>query len=260
MSRIFILCEGPSDRGFWSGWLKSLGCASCFEASGRHRKALASVWGGDLAPGDFTFSLPGSVDPKKADIQIHPCGDAEALRSNIATLLGQLRTKPLDALIVNIDSDRDASEDPSINSALDRVGDLIFRATGRRLQPRGAQFIDVDLPPIEVVVWRSYSPARSVGVPEKQTLERLICAALASADSARGRSVLDFLGSPPLGGSTPKNYAASYRAKWFAHRNDDLVEAIWQDSAIRGQLQVQLREIGVWDVVARILANPGASG
>jgi hypothetical protein len=69
---------------------------------------------------------------------------------------------------------------------------------------------------ISLVRWETNDPD-TPGVPTRQTLERLVCAAMAAAYPQRGPSVHNWLGSrpdPPRPSS--KEPAWSYMAGWYA--------------------------------------------
>ena len=88
------------------------------------------------------------------------------------------------------------------------------------------------------------------GLPTKQTLERLVCAAILAVYPDRGPAVHKWLDSrpaaPPAG---PKEHAWSYMAGWYAEFGSDaFFREIWHDEGVATQLESRLRACGAWRI------------
>jgi hypothetical protein len=128
-------------------------------------------------------------------------------------------------------------------------------AMARALDPSATQDADgnIDLggTKVSLIRWEASDPVVD-GLPNQQTLERLVCAALIAAYPQRGMGVQAWLDSrhqpPPMG---VKEYAWSYMAGWYAeHGCEDFYAHLWRDSRVVGELETRLRASGAWQVVA----------
>src|SRR5436309_2878174 len=76
--------------------------------------------------------------------------------------------------------------------------------------------IDSGATKVALVRWEASDPD-GPGLPQQQTLERLVCAALIAAYPTRAKSVQDWLDSRPQPpGTHPKEHAWSHMAGWYA--------------------------------------------
>lgn len=173
MSETRILCEGYHDRAFWKGWLLKLGCS---DAAFKPVKGVKAVdpWGRPVAGGHFAYHS------KNGDfIRVVPCGGKTNILPEAKARLHQRTTRPLPRLVINIDPDL-----PTVGSAV----------TGLRLQdvlnflrsqidpaatqtPDGEIVIDGGASRISLIRWEVADPA-APGLPDQQTLERLVCSAI----------------------------------------------------------------------------------
>jgi hypothetical protein len=100
---------------------------------------------------------------------------------------------------------------------------------------------------VRLVEWHVPSES-SKGVPNKQTLERLVCTAIDRAFPGRGHAIDAWLASrpsPPSDEKAHKAHAASHMAGWFSDRGyEGLFEAVWQDAKIREELESLLLDSG----------------
>lgn len=87
-------------------------------------------------------------------------------------------------------------------------------------------------------------------IPAKQTLERLVVAAIVAAYPQRGAGVADWLAAAPRGGDSHKHHARSYLAKWYAENGpDDFYNGLWRDPKTAPELERRLRVSGAWGSV-----------
>lgn len=222
-----ILCEGYDDRSFWAGWLVvGLGCT---EAKGR------DPWGRPVNQGKYAYrTATGEF------LLVHPCDGRERLVEQAGFYLTGHPTHPLAHLILNHDSDEDAPE----------WGD-------REIELRKLASYAADHVTIEALVWGCDDGLEIAGIPIKQTLERLVAAAIVAAYPGRGPAVRDWLaGEPSTIGSLHKAHTYSLLAKWYGdHGCDDFFRAIWRDDAVRRQLEARLRESGAWATAETIMGS-----
>ncbi len=93
------------------------------------------------------------------------------------------------------------------------------------------------------------------GIPDKNTLERLVCASLAAAYPDRAGDVGAWLTSrsrPPP--ACPKEHAWSYMAGSYAEQGcESFLRFLWSDAPVARELESRMRANGAWAVVERIL-------
>lgn len=237
-SQHVVLREGYEDRAFWAGWLLYLGCQDARQESG---DPPINAWGDEVkGEGKFLF-----VNPSGSMIQVEPIHGRAEVRKSAAIYLRLHSTKPVGRLVINLDGDVEAGEEST--SARDMIDGIARLRSGF-----GAEDVEV-LP----VVWECPNAADDAGVPPKQTLERLISAAVASAYPGRGPTVDDWLDADPPGGKSHKNYGTSYFAKWYAaeHGYNDFYKALWRDQAVAAELETRLRATGAWETVEALVAD-----
>ncbi len=234
MSQTLILCEGYDDRAFLKCWLLRLGATDLWLEAGSKQNRLNEILraaGAKAAPGDYCLrSRTGQI------LTIRPSKGEGDLWSDAETAL---KDDVVSRLVINCDSDRPASDPDPAGGRMQRLELL-----------RG----DIE---IDLVVWRCGDGPGLPGVPDQQTLERLICASIAAAQPEQWRvAVESFLRMDPVLGPNHKNYAHAYWAKFFAHDFDDLYSAVWSRDRfpeIAQQLEERLRRNGDWDRIAALV-------
>ena len=102
---------------------------------------------------------------------------------------------------------------------------------------------------VSLVRWDTRDVA-APGLPNQQTLERVVCAAIVAAYPPRGLSVQNWLkdrpDAPPAG---PKEFSWSHMAGWYAeHGCQDFFQQVWRDSAVRDELPSRLTDSSAWRV------------
>lgn len=235
-----ILCEGYDDRSFWAGWLGALGCED--------RKGDPNdVWGRPVrGEGRFVFQAPTG-----ARIILHPVGGRSRLRPFARTYLAD-RNHRFDRVVVNLDPDLPATE-ARPSEGYDLVRGIVEHYRG---SATGEGRFRVGETEVVAVVWECDDPPETPGVPEKQTLERLVAASIVAAYPDRARAVVDWLAAEPLGGDGPKHHGYSYLAKWWAeHGADDFFRELWRDEVVARELEARLRASGAWERIEALVAG-----
>ncbi len=259
MKRIVVVCEGYHDRSFWSGWLASLECRDCRKhAPEGYRTHYDPHTRDKIAAGLFGFWSP-------ADdwvLIVHADGDRDKVNA-VASHHLRCTASGFDALeiVVNLDSDVEAGSghDPAAahhSSVLKKVRDIDPNAT----LGDGVIALTNGTTRVHPVIWWTPDPPRP-GLPNKQSLERLVCVAIIEAYPERAGEVqtwLDNRSDPPEPGT--KEHAWSYMAGWFAsHGCDDFWREVWRNDKIRTALLKRLEEIGAAPTVRSILRLPAAT-
>lgn len=249
-----ILCEGYDDRSFWKGWLSDhLGWREA-RKEGMHGKA-PSCYSYRAPSGALVHVLPVQGAP----VRNEPEGLDDASYPNQVWREASLKIKrreraPLSRLVLNVDVD-----DGAMDSLAASVQTLLGPSAIRREDGDWA-FGDGTL--VSLVPWHTPGIAiePSVGVPEKQTLERAVCQAISRAKPAWSRDVHAWLTSrhEPRG-ADHKAHGWSYIAGWFAdHGPGDYYAAVWRDADIASELEKVMNDIGAQRIV-EALARLGES-
>jgi len=234
-----VVCEGYYDRSFWGQWLENLGLEPQ-TPDNKSQFGRFAVAGGRLAFRTQTDAIVQVLFPR--DPQGRP-----GIPGLVADEAKDRRRDHWEHLVVCEDSD---ATDTNAGSGLTAAD---VRA-----------WTDIpDATQVSVVQWRAADAARP-GIPAKQTLERLICAAMVAAYPDCGVPVQAWLDSRPDGPSRiaehgeaaqTKAFAWSYQAGWFPHRaGDDFFRAVWQDEAIAAQLEKRLAANGAWAIAQALAA------
>lgn len=244
-----ILCEGYYDRAFWAGLLSRFRFTDPgLSPHTGERRPLNDPQGKPVRRGHFAF-----LSPTQRFVRIQPChARANVLRA-ARIRLSQADTNPLDFLVINRDwdidvrnraADMDGTDEQRIhdvanNLGLTHVSGVPYRFTYRHQNTK-----------VFIVDWRSPREA-TAGIPHQQTLERLVCAAIAAAYPDRAPAVEAWLRKrPSLPDEDPKAHAWSYMAGWWAHLGcDAFFRAIWDDAKIAEQLESDLKATRIWSVV-----------
>jgi len=164
-------------------------------------------------------------------VRLVPCDGGDNVPPMVDQFLNEHTTHPIARLLVNLDADDTLSARST--SARDIIAHLARVHTN----------LGVSIIPI---IWECADPP-APGIPEKQTLERLVVAAIVAAYPQRGASVAAWLAAAPTGGTSHKNHALSYLAKWYAENGpDDFYKELWRDPSTAPELERRLRQSGAW--------------
>ena len=249
MSETRVLCEGYHDRAFWKGWLLHLGCSDVAFKPGPGVRAR-DPWGRPVAGGHFAYhSKSGGF------LRVVPCGGKTNVLPEAKARLDLRVTRPLPRLVINIDPDvltaGSAATGLRLQDVLHFVRTQIDPAAAQT--PHGDIAIDGGASVISLVRWETVDPA-APGLPDQQTLERLVCAATAAVHPARAKAVQDWLTARPLPPPVnPKEHSWSYMAGWHSEGGCEFFyEKLWNDAAIVRELESRLRAAGAWRIAEGI--------
>ena len=165
----------------------------------------------------------------------------------------------LDRLVVNVDSDLDAdtTDDPGANTltpadVLHLVQEKIDETA--TLTSEGEVTLHDGDTTVSTVIWQCDTEPTD-GVPTKNTLERLVCAAIARAYPERPPAIARWLndrGDAPAAG--PKEHAWSYMAGWYAQGGcEEFFRAVWRDDKVVPELEALLRASSAWTIANQIV-------
>ncbi len=150
-------------------------------------------------------------------------------------------------LLLNLDSDLEGGSGPDHRAA---IRQLVVSCGGQANEGSSERFLLHGIQ-VATVIWECPEQPTVSGVPARQTLERLIAAAICAAYPERGLAVERWLRDEPRSEKLiPKNYGYSYLAKWYAeHGADDFFSALWRDENIAQQLRELLAATGAWATI-----------
>jgi hypothetical protein len=108
---------------------------------------------------------------------------------------------------------------------------------------------------VSLICWEASDPPAR-GLPDQQTLERLVSAALVAAYPVRAASVQDWLDARPAPpGADPKEHAWSYMAGWYSDSGcDAFYSNLWNDPKVVAELRSRVQSSGAWRI-AEALAS-----
>ena len=245
-----VFCEGYFDRAFWKGWLEHLGCTNLFGKQGR----VIDPWRCNVGSGQYGFMSPGQTF-----VRVVPCGGKGHVLDQVRIRLEQRATKCIRRVVVNWDADTIDSAFRDGASPKATVGEIIGKLKpGATPDASGDYLIHLpedELPTtLSLVLWETPDEP-ATGLPTKQTLERLCCAAICEVYPQRGLCVGPWLESlvegPPL---IPKSFSWSYMAGWYPDHNcEAFFELLWKDAAVAAALRKRLEHIGAWRVAKALI-------
>jgi hypothetical protein len=243
MSESVILCEGYHDRAFWKGWLVHRGCT---DLGGQAQ--ILDPWGDPVRGGGqhAYHSRQGQF------IRVVPCGGKSKVLRVAGYRLAQRATKALLRLVINVDSDMTASGTSAGATGLRRPDvEQMVRAfdPAAAINPDGEIEVEGGATKVSLIRWEVNDPPAR-GLPDQQTLERLVSAALAAAYPGRATALQDWLdsrpGPPP---ADPKDHAWSYMAGWYAEQGCEFFYSnLWRDPGVVNHLESRLRSSGAWQI------------
>jgi hypothetical protein len=110
---------------------------------------------------------------------------------------------------------------------------------------------------VSVIRWETDNPPAN-GIPNKNTLERVICAALTEQTADCGNAVHAWLDGRPIkpAHTSPKEHAWSWLAGWHTDCGsyEGFCTKIWGDSSIAPLLGKQLKKTNAWFVAQQLAA------
>ena len=248
-----ILCEGYHDRAFWAGWLEFLDCESCKQTGKRTGRSEASNSRRKPPPrGEGKY---GFWSKSEQLVCIIPCHGKNKIIRAAKLQLERCKVDRLFRLVLCVDSDADMDGEGPQSPGLSRqaVQSLLDKFGQPKENEHGEFVLDIhdDGPTVVSVVEWAASDTRSPGLPNRQTLERLVCAALVAAYPDRGPAVQQWLDSRPNDAprSGAKEFAWSHMAGWFAERGcDAFYSKLWKDDRVARELKSRLVGCGAWRI------------
>lgn len=222
-----ILCEGYHDRAFLSGWLEALGCTSCKNKPYR---------GGNKLQGSGQFAF--HHETRDVWVRVIPVGGDGNIYGEAELILKRANTDPIANVVLVTDRDTDAGETGTRRASFEGFLTKVGASEGRFTGSMATQ--------IRLVEWHVAGVPAKVGLPAKETLERLVCAALDQVYPGRGQAIASWLESrpePPLVDKEHKTIAASHMAGWYSERGyEGLFGAVWEDARTRAALEGLLKD------------------
>jgi len=240
-----ILCEGFLDRSFWAGWLEHLGCPAPVPGT-----AVVDPAGRQVTKGHYGYYAGTRF------VRVVPCHSRQNILPEARRRLAEREIDPLSRLVVCIDADTDAEQTTPATGL--RVEDLEREikqlAPDARRNTEGDIELDAGAVRVSLVRWEC-NDRLGKGIPARQTLERLVCAALVAAYPERAPAVQAWLdGRPNPPARNPKEHAWSYMAGWYAdHGCEDFFREVWRDERVVPQLESCLKASGAWRVGAALV-------
>lgn len=246
-SESVVFCEGYHDRAFWKGWLLRLGCTDPGSPlpGASTRRLVQDPWGGRVIQGRFAFQSPTGQF-----IQVIPCGGKSNILPLVRQRLKKHTTEPVRRIIINEDSDlpagvaAGAATPASVESVVKEFDPTATQSATGEWQLFGG------IVGVSLILWSAADP-QTDGVPDLQTLERLVSAAICAAHGGRGTAVRDWLASRPNPPPADvKEFAWSYMAGWYAtFGGEGFYSNLWNDTAIAAELETRLQASGAWQLV-----------
>jgi len=237
-SETILLCEGYYDRAFWDGWLRYLGCV----------EERSDPWSKPVRGGQYGYRTP-----RDGFLRLTPCLGKDKILPWAKQRLAGRRVEPVTALFVCVDRDDGADGSPAPEKAVSEaaVEGLAKKLDSGYESPSPREYlIDDGATHITYLPWWASDPP-DVQLPHQQTLERLVCAALAGVYPERARAVAAWLaGRPDPPKPDAKDHAWSYLAGWYAdHGCEAFFKCLWDDPGVVSELRRRLEETGAWKSV-----------
>jgi hypothetical protein len=257
MSETIILCEGYHDRAFWGGWLEYLGCID--PGRGDPRKPVFDPEGKEVVKSQFGYRTP-----TESFVRLIQCQGRTRVRDEASKRLRKESDRwkqgasesLLARLVLSIDSDLAMNElstenDFTTQNLLSWLRELDKSAQADETSGKVLMF-DCRTA-VSRLCWEVVGTVVP-GVPDKQTLERLVCSAIVAAYPERGEPVQRWLdtrpNAPPAG---PKHFAWSHNAGWYAESGGDtFYRKLWKNKDIVQHLRSHLEACGAWQIAEEL--------
>ena len=217
-----VVVEGYDDRDFWSAWLRARGCVAAPNLQPPNPKR------------SFKLDVPG-----RSAVQLTWADSRSTVGPALRTALRSVNAR-YGVVVGCVDDDGEAGADPR--------GEAIFATIAHEHGGVGDGPLWA-LPPandrattqLGCVIWRS-ADSDAPGVPRQQTLERLICGALAAAHPERAQAVQQYLDGPPETIGLPhKALFGAFLAKWYTEQGPSQVyEHLFRDPLVAPVLHERL--------------------
>jgi hypothetical protein len=220
VGEVLVLVEGYDDRAFWAGYLQRVrGCVASVDIGNAQKIALGSEVRRLLqqVKGTYTYLTPSH----NRVVRVVPYQERRDLPNPLWTLFDEAITgratrpeRTLAGVVVCRDDDGQPGEAPRhrrehLVDRLTRLGEVPLREHDPHAVCARLGEVTVVLP----VTWRCDDPQRAA-LPDKQTLERVVCAALNDVVPDRVRSARTWLAGRPDPLAAAADHKASAGALW----------------------------------------------
>jgi len=193
--------------------------------------------------------------PSNNFVRLVPCGGKDKVMRAARLRLEERETVELTRLVINVDSDinADGTESPASPIKVEAIANLVKRVDATANVRDRSSIVLADGTEVSLVLWGA-TDADTQGLPNQQTLERLVCASICQAYPDRGRCVHTWLENRvDKPAPNVKDYSWSYMAGWYSDRGcDAFYKSLWSDNAIADALEHRLQESGIWQLAEQI--------
>lgn len=237
-----VLCEGEADLEFWLGWLTSIGCT---DPTNEGRKRVLDPWGRPVPPTQGWLHSKSGVP-----IRLVKCGDRFQVLREGKRRFDLRATAPTELMVLSMDGGVSAKDD--LDRVRKTIGDRVEQWHERATRaPEGD--LSVDGTWVAIVAWGTNDPPKD-GVPQGQTLERVVASAIVSAYPDRGAAVHAWLEAAPRAQFlSHESYLLSYVAKWWpGDPGPRFFRKVWQEPELIKRLGRRLQRIDAWRVGERL--------
>lgn len=255
-----ILCEGYDDRSFLAGFLQHH--CQCTERAPDDRRPSKYGRGG------YVFF----ATEESHEIHVLPCGSVSQVLKAFKNRMQEIASgvdSEVDFLTIFTDHDTlpDGREfvaagnsspfikPGSIKDLLDGAEIKYQESADGRVPQWYVEKADKSQCALALLHIRTHDPASRPGLPSKQTLERLVCLAIAKGHPDRPSTVTDWLGSRKdkpthTDRQESKEHAYSYLAGWYASDGCDyFFRHIWEQAQPREHLVQEMRDTGILQTI-----------
>lgn len=238
-----IVCEGFHDRAMWQAILLHLRC--------NENRGVSPT------KGRFRY-----LSPTQKLVEVVPKTNNLEGKNTIAERCAIELSGSPGRIVACYDTDERIPGPGNRDGVLSSIRDYMLRrgdkCTCSEIADRRFRMNDeVD---VIAVDWSTIDRERHPGVPDTQTLERVVCLAFAKTYPARARHVELWLGSrpepPSPTESSAKEYPFSYLAGWHSKATsyESFIRQIWEVEQVKQQLIEILEGAGVLAIAREIVA------
>lgn len=247
-----IICEGPHDQAFWEGWL---GHFNIRPLPPKEREIFQESV---KATGYASTNREHAFQATNGDfVGVRPVGSESKILPTLRSILRDRPKYEVSQIVVNLDPDTISGDGQTGLRVADVLREIRKIDSSAQEEDRRVRAFDGAVQ-IFLVRWEVTGDT-PLGVPEKQTLERLVCSAVQRAYPERAEDVAKWLAERRNASTTkPKAFAWSFMAGWHADSGcTDFFKDIWRDPKITTELEIILRENGTWRVAESLALSEG---
>lgn len=258
MRHVIVLCEGYHDRAFWGAWLRKAGCEDArFYPNRETAVPVRDPNARALPRGAYAYRLGD-----KAFVRVEPCMGKDKILPRARDIVGDRDNYPFDRLVISCDCDLHADgteSEPAVHPMALHQAITAGGATAEATAGSEGEYgLDGSQGAVVSLVWWQAADPDTSELPKKQTLERLVCAAIREAYPPRATLVESWLRSrgDDAPAASPKAYAWLHLGGWYFDRGsyEEFFATLWHDPQVQGKLQRRLDESDAGPVLRDILA------